>query len=71
MPTIDQTAKRQPWKAHWPPKHQHQEGLKAPKGLGFEKGEIIVMDGNSAGKMDASSKEWSEHNVVTINEDES
>ncbi len=62
--------KSQPWKAHWPPSHENQEGLKGHKGLGFKKGETIVMDGNSAHSMSASSKEWSELKVVTIHSDE-
>ena len=69
MPAMEQNMKIQPWKAYWPPKHQHQEGLKGHKGLGFKKGETMVMDGNSASTMSASSKEWSERKVVTINDD--
>lgn len=70
MPGMEQTMKSQPWKAHWPPKHQHQEGLKGHMGLGFKKGETMVMDGNSSSTMSASSKAWSELQVVTINDDE-
>lgn len=66
MPATNQPTKSQPWKAHWPPKHQHIEGLKASKGLGFKKGETMVMDGNSATSQSDSSKEWDGRNVVTI-----
>lgn len=68
MPIAQQTTKSQPWKAHWPPKKGPQEGLKASKGLGFKKGEMMVMDGNSASSGSASAKGWSERNVVTVHD---
>ncbi|CAL8577240.1 hypothetical protein XPA_003078 [Xanthoria parietina] len=41
--TVSDT-KAQPWKAHWPPRDQ--QDLKH-QGLGFEKGQMMVLDGDS------------------------
>ena len=71
MPALHQATKIQPWKACWPPKQELQRSLKFT-GLGYSKGEKIVMDGNSASSSIAlSSKEWKEHNVVTVSEEHS
>ena len=71
MPTLHQATKSQPWKAYWPPKQELQRSLKST-GLGYNKGEMIVMDGNGASSSIASlSKGWKEHNVVTVSEERS
>lgn len=37
--------KVQPWKSHWPPRERQVEGVE----YASKKGEVIIMDGTSAG----------------------
>ncbi|KAI9794809.1 MAG: hypothetical protein M1816_002937 [Peltula sp. TS41687] len=55
MPSIS-SQKRQPWKAHWPPKAAASsvsfKDDTERKGTqhGFAKGETVILDGNTVGK---------------------
>jgi len=52
------TDKKQPWKDHWPPKADTKDGLKGHKGLGFKKGEVMVMDGNASSSGNPTASAW-------------